>query len=108
MKVKITLKDLKESGDICLGVGYCRLQRILSAQAPIYYTRGIYGWKADFYQLPNGWLLSTGYCPYENYSKDMKEEVEALKNKLLYAEKKIRENNVGYEARDKIWEDIFK
>lgn len=60
MKIQIKEKDARELD--CLAVWYCDLQYLLYYKNPIFYTAGIYGWKADFYNVGRLYI-STGYAP---------------------------------------------
>lgn len=60
MKYKTTAKELKEGYYKIISVGYCELQSLLSYKNPIAYSKGVYGWNFDLYDI-NGVAIVTGY-----------------------------------------------
>lgn len=60
MKYKTTAKELKEGYYKIISVGYCDLQSLLSYKSPIAYSKGIYGWNFDVYDI-EGVAIVTGY-----------------------------------------------
>ena len=63
-KVRMTAKEIRNTGDYCVKLGYCEAQHLLSVLQPIGYTAGVYGWNFDvYYYMVNGrgvWIC-TGY-----------------------------------------------
>lgn len=66
MKIKITMKEIRENYPNIIQVGYCELQNLLRGKEPEYYTCGIYGWNADIYKIDNKTVIVTGYRPFGN------------------------------------------
>ena len=102
MKYKTTDKEQRENNAIILGFSYCSLQnieRFLNANA---YTCGVYGWRADFYELEGGLTISTGYCPlnylsltdYKDINAYRKTKADILRAGLFRIENKL--NKGGY------------
>lgn len=60
MKYKTTAKELKEGYHKIISVGYCGLQSLLSYKSPVAYSKGIYGWNFDVYDI-DGVAIATGY-----------------------------------------------
>ncbi len=60
MKYKTTVKELKQGYYKIIGVGYCDLQSLLSYRNPVAYSKGIYGWNFDVYDI-DGVAIATGY-----------------------------------------------
>lgn len=68
IKYKTTDREQRENNAIVLGFGYCKIQNITRFLTPRAYTCGVYGWRADFYEL-DGFTISTGYAPLNYISK---------------------------------------
>lgn len=62
MKLKTTNKQIRDSFDKVISIGYCDAQYLLEYKNPFAYTCGAYGWDADFYEIGNV-CISTGYRP---------------------------------------------
>lgn len=76
MKFRTTRKAVKENFAKIISVGYCSLQRLLTFETPIAYTRGVYGWNADIYAFGNVAIV-TGYRPFgDNVNYDLCKEYE--------------------------------
>ena len=60
MKFKTTKKDMRQSYNTILSVGYCSLQALLNYESPIAYSAGTYGWSCDYYDI-DGVIICTGY-----------------------------------------------
>ena len=95
-KYKTTDREQRENNAIVLGFGYCEIQnitRFLNANA---YTAGVYGWRADFYEM-DGYTISTGYSPLNYISKTgfkdidifRKTKAEILRAEIVKLEAKI-------------------
>lgn len=102
MKYKTTDREQRENNAIVLGFSYCSIQNIeryLSANA---YTCGVYGWRADFYELESGVTISTGYSPlnylslteYKDINAYRKTKADILRAGLVRIENKL--NKGGY------------
>ena len=62
MKLRTLKKEINNSYNTVLKVGYCQLQTLLIRKAPFAYSCGVYGWSCDYYDI-NGVCISTGYTP---------------------------------------------
>lgn len=62
MKLKVTKKEIRESGLNILKIGYCQAQNLLEALEPFGYSCGVYGWSCDYYKIENT-IICTGYSP---------------------------------------------
>lgn len=60
MKFKTTRKAIVSNSSNIVCAGYCDLYHLLSYQSPVAYTRGVYGWNFDVYEV-NGLTICTGY-----------------------------------------------
>ena len=99
-KYKTTDKEQRENNAIILGFGYCEIQNITRFLNPRAYTAGVYGWRADFYEM-EGYTISTGYSPLNYLSKTGIEDIDtfrATKAKILREELKKLENKLNKKA----------
>lgn len=71
MKYKTTAKAVREGYCVIIRAGYCSLQNLLKHVSPIAYSRGVYGWNFDVYEV-NGVAIATGYrgMPQRNAKED--------------------------------------
>lgn len=60
MKYKTTTKALREGSCNLRCAGYCDLSYLLRGHEPIAYTRGVYGWNFNIYEV-YGLTICTGY-----------------------------------------------
>lgn len=96
-KYKTTNREQRENNAIVLGFGYCEIQnieRFLRANA---YTAGVYGWRADFYEM-DGYTISTGYNPLNYIHKTGFKDIDAFrttKAQILRDELKKLENKLN-------------
>ena len=60
MAFKTTEKAIRSSSDRIVSAGYCELQFLLRHHSPVAYTRGVYGWNFDVYEI-DGLTICTGY-----------------------------------------------
>ncbi len=58
-KIKVGMRDGKAMTDFA--AGYCEFQHLLNHKTPFAYSSGVYGWNCDYYELPGGFILATGY-----------------------------------------------
>lgn len=65
MKLPATKKIMKENFSKIISIGYCDAQYLLSEEVPVAYSRGLYGWACDYYDIDRV-LISTGYRPLKN------------------------------------------
>ena len=70
MKLKTTKKDVMDSYNDIISIGYCDAQFLLRGVDPIAYTVGTYGWNADIYNV-NGVAIVTGYRPFRYNSRKL-------------------------------------
>lgn len=102
MKYKTTDREQRENNAIILGFSYCSIQNIERFLNPSAYTCGVYGWRADFYELESGVTISTGYSPlnylslteYKDINAYRKTKAGILRAGLVRIEKKL--NKGGY------------
>jgi hypothetical protein len=93
MTFRTTRKAVKENFSKVISVGYCSLQKLLTYETPIAYTRGVYGWNADVYAFGNVAIV-TGYRPFGddvdyNLCKEFEKRAETLRDLVRpYAERK--------------------
>jgi len=73
MKYKTTARAVKEGYYKIIRAGYCSLQGLLSYKSPIAYSKGVYGWNFDVYDI-DGVAICTGYrgMPSKNSKEDYK------------------------------------
>lgn len=98
-KYKTTDREQRENNAIVLGFSYCTIQNIERFLTPNAYTCGVYGWRADFYEL-DGFTVSTGYAPlrfisktgYKDIDTYRKKKAEILTAELLKLESKLAKN----------------
>lgn len=71
MKYKTTAKEVKEGYYTIIRAGYCDLQSLLSYKNPVAYSKGLYGWNFDVYDIDNI-AIATGYrgMPSKNSKED--------------------------------------
>ena len=102
MKFRTTRKAVKENFAKVISVGYCDLQNLLTYEAPIAYTCGVYGWIADIYTF-GGVAIVTGYRPfgddvdynlckeYENKAKNLRDLGRPYAERKAEAETLVKE-----------------
>lgn len=66
MKIKVTEKQIKNSYNNIISVGYCDLWYLLSGIDADYYTAGVYGWNSDIFKIDYNTVIVTGYRPFGN------------------------------------------
>lgn len=76
MKFKTTTKALREGANNLRCAGYCDLQYLLRNHNPVAYTRGVYGWNYDVYEV-YGLTICTGYRGMPGKRLEGIEEAEA-------------------------------
>lgn len=104
MKYKTTNREQRLNNAIILGFSFCSIQNIERYLKPTAYTAGVYGWKADFYEM-EGYSISTGYSPlnYINLSgfvdidKYRQTKALILKKEILKLEKKLNKKNYKWQ-----------
>lgn len=99
MKYKTTDREQRENNYLVVAIGYCDIQNIEKYLNANSYTCGIYGWRADFYNINGAFTISTGYQPlnfiYKN-TKDNREKYEQLKKAILQLEKDIENKKFAF------------
>lgn len=60
MKIKTTKKQIKDYYNKIYSIGYCNAQYLLQGISPFAYSKGVYGWSCDYYEIDNI-CISTGY-----------------------------------------------
>jgi hypothetical protein len=78
-KYKTTDREQRLNNSIVLGFSYCNIQNIERFLNPNAYTCGVYGWRADFYEIDDGVTISTGYAPLNYISKTDFDDVNAYR-----------------------------
>lgn len=67
MKLKVTKKEILNSGNKIICINYCKAQNLLIHTEPFAYSCGVYGWACDYYDI-GGVIISTGYNPIGEYA----------------------------------------
>lgn len=99
MKMKTTKKNMKESYDKILKIGYCDAQYLLQFEEPTAYSTRAEGWACDYYDI-DGTLISTGYAPigesvdYKTVKEYEEKAREIIRNDEVYEDKKIKVNEL--------------
>ncbi|MBQ8793941.1 MAG: hypothetical protein IJZ63_04260 [Clostridia bacterium] len=88
--MKMTRKEILNSGYPVIAIPYCKAQHMLRAYDRVGYTSGTYGWNADVYFI-DGVYIVTGYRPFFNTGRDD----EALENAETYAQQ-INRSDLEY------------
>jgi hypothetical protein len=64
MKKEVRESEIrKQYGKRIICVGYCHLQFLLKGTDPFAYSTRMEGWACDYYEIPRGICISTGYSP---------------------------------------------
>lgn len=66
MKVRVTRKEIMNSFNKVIEIGFADAQYMLTGLQPIAYTCGVYGWNADVYNVGQGVAIVTGCRPFGN------------------------------------------
>lgn len=62
MKVKTTIKAIRNGWKKVFATGYCELQYIFKYEEPQFYNAGVYGWNCDVYvDYKRDIAITTGY-----------------------------------------------
>ena len=62
MKIKTSIKSIRNNWRKVYYCGYCDLQYIMRGEEPTYYNCGIYGWNCDIYcDFKRDIAITTGY-----------------------------------------------
>ena len=94
MLLQVRKKDILNSSERVLKVGYCQLQSLLNYESRFgYSSSNVNGWSCDYYNI-NGVIISTGYNPIgQSVNYDL------LKHYELQAEKITNDYKLSYEER---------
>ena len=109
-KYRTTDREQRENNGIVIGFGYCEIQNITRYLRANAYTCGVYGWRADFYEL-EGFTVSTGYAPlrfiYKSGYKDIdahrKAKAEVLQKELKKLDEKLGRNFYKWQRESGSW-----
>nr|WP_278861530.1 hypothetical protein [Catenibacterium mitsuokai] len=101
MKTNITMKQITKNYNKRISICYCQAQYLLKGQEPSYYTKGIYGWNNDIYQIDYDTVIVTGYrnlqgnidYKYETLEKYEKEAKHIYYNNGIHYDDKISKIN---------------
>lgn len=100
IKLKTTEKELKNKAHYIISLGYCEAQSLLYFVEPFSYTSGLYGWKADHYNIENyNGIISTGYSPLNDKNINVKIKNNIIKGYELRAEKIKNDKNMSYNTK---------
>lgn len=102
MKFKTTTKALREGANNLRCAGYCDLQYLLRNHNPVAYTRGVYGWNYDVYEV-YGLTICTGYRGMPGKRLEGIEEAEAEAVKIWDNYDKL----VTWEEKDEAVETLL-
>lgn len=89
MKKKISKSQMGKlyKGKI-ISTGYCNLQFLLNGIDPLYYSTRREGWACDYYKIPRGIIVCTGYDPIEkgasHISYDFARKYDEAAQKICY------------------------
>lgn len=97
LKLRASMKYIKEAYPKIIGVPYCEAQNLLTFRSPFGYSCGKYGWNCDYYDV-EGVCISTGYNFIED--RGLRQDVDKIKLLRKY-EKEALEN---YDNKEKIEE----
>ena len=94
MLLQVRKKDILNSSEKVLKVGYCQLQSLLNYENRFgYSSSNVNGWSCDYYKIDNV-IISTGYNPIGDTVK-----YEVVKRYELQAEKITNDYKLSYEER---------
>lgn len=94
MLLQVRKKDILNSSERVLKVGYCQLQSLLNYESRFgYSSSNVNGWSCDYYKIDDV-VISTGYNPIGD---DVKYEI--VKRYELQAEKITNDYKLSYEER---------
>lgn len=114
MKIKTTIKTIRNNYRKVFATGYCELQDIMKYEEPQFYNAGVYGWNCDVYvDYRRDIAITTGYrnmtgrdIPLEiikKYSEVAKEICSAPFSKPYEEIKKALDEN-----RENFWNELAK
>ena len=97
-KLKATMRDIKNSNYIVLGVGYCDLQATLNYESPEYYATRAEGWACDCYRINERYSIVTGYSTQRS-STTHANDYYGLNEAMRTLEQKVLSENMTREER---------
>lgn len=113
MKIKVSMKQIKDNYYSVIGIPYCEAQYLLYFQDPNFYTCGVYGWNNDIYEISNLVCISTGYRNLQGnvkYDYKMLNEYENEARKIVnstlpWEDKQIQVNTLLNEFVQNVYEN---
>lgn len=66
MALELKKRDILNSYNNIISIGYCDAYYLLRGQERVGYTCGVYGWNADVYVVDGNTCIVTGYRPFGN------------------------------------------
>ena len=63
MKKEMSKKEIRNTNAKIIRVPYCAIQFLLSTETEFAYSTRREGWACDYYMIPRGICVSTGYAP---------------------------------------------
>lgn len=109
MKIKVSKKEVKETGKKIISIGYCQAQHILGGLTPLMYSACVYGWSCDYYIIEEkNVIISTGYSPIGDYQDyEIVRKYDKIAEKIAihnWEEYKVIVNNLLNQMIDEILE----
>lgn len=104
MKFKTTKKNMRDSYNRIISIGYCDAQYLLNYENPTAYSAGANGWACDYYDIDNT-LISTGYSPLSD--RNVKHDYALIR---LYNEQamQIVHSNADYDEKKKCVRELLE
>lgn len=98
MKIKATMRNIKNSNYVVLGVGYCDLQAVLNYESPEYYATRAEGWACDCYRINERYSIVTVYSTQRS-STTHANDYDGMNEAMLALEQKVLSDNMTREER---------
>jgi hypothetical protein len=96
MKFKATKKQMRDSYNTIISIGYCDAQYLLQYENEIAYSTRAEGWACDYYDI-DGVLISTGYSPLSE--KNARRDYETVRKYDKQAMDIVCNYNLSYEEQ---------
>ena len=93
MKERTTRKNVMQSHNVIIRVGYCDLHFLLKHENEQFYTTRVEGWGADIYSF-GSIAIVTGYAPFGNVSPSW-EIIDSYEKRAIA----IDSSNLSYENK---------
>lgn len=114
MKMKTTIKTIRNNYRKVFSTGYCELQYIMKYEEPQFFNSGVYGWNCDVYvDYRRDIAITTGYrnmtgrsIPLEIIEKYTKVAKEICKAPFSTPYEEIKK--ALYENRENFWNELAK